>query len=312
MTQRVVIATRGSALALWQAEHTRTRLQAVQPGLEVELLTLKTQGDLILDVPLSEVGGKALFVKEIEQALVDGRAQVAVHSMKDVPADLAPGLVLAAVSTRETPNDALCLPPGSTVRTVDELAQGAVVGTSSLRRQCQLLARRPDLQVKMLRGNVPTRLRKLDEGAYDAVILAAAGLIRLGHGDRITQLLPFDVSLPAVSQGVLGIETREDDLEVKALVRAALHDAAEAPRVEAERSFLARMGGSCQTPLAAHAQYGAGGELVVDALCGMPDGTRILRASARGAAADAAQLGVACAEQLLAQGADEIVRACTK
>ena len=308
---RIVIATRGSALALWQAEHTRTRLQAVQPGLEVELLTLKTQGDLILDVPLSEVGGKALFVKEIEQALVDGRAQVAVHSMKDVPADLAPGLMLAAVSARETPNDALCLPPGSAVRSVDELPQGARVGTSSLRRQCQLLARRPDLQVQMLRGNVPTRLRKLDDGLYDAVILAAAGLIRLGFGERITQLLPFDISLPAVSQGVLGIETREDDAAARALVRAALHDEPESRRVAAERSFLARMGGSCQTPLAAHAQWEGDG-LVVDALCGMPDGSKILRAQARGPAADADALGVACAESLLAQGADDIVKACTK
>lgn len=312
MNQRVVIATRGSALALWQAEHTRTRLQAVRPGLEVELLTLKTQGDLILDVPLSEVGGKALFVKEIEQALLDGRAQVAVHSMKDVPADLAPGLVLAAVSTRETPNDALCLPRGAAATTVDDLAHGARVGTSSLRRQCQLLARRPDLQVRMLRGNVPTRLRKLDDGEYDAVILAAAGLIRLGHGDRITQLLPFDVSLPAVSQGVLGIETRDDDADTKALVRAALHDAGEERRVAAERAFLARMGGSCQTPLAAHARYGDDGALCVDALCGMPDGTRILRAAAQGAAATAEALGVACAEQLLAQGADAIVAACSK
>jgi len=310
VTQRLVIATRGSALALWQAEHTRARLQAVEPGLEVELLTLKTQGDLILDVPLSQVGGKALFVKEIEQALLDGRAQVAVHSMKDVPADLAPGLVLAAVSTRETPNDALCLPPGSAVRSVDELPAGAVVGTSSLRRQCQLLARRPDVTVRMLRGNVPTRLRKLDEGEYDAVILAAAGLIRLGFGERITQLLPIDVSLPAVSQGVLGIETRDDDARAKALVRAALHDAQEERRVAAERAFLARMGGSCQTPLAAHAQH-VDGELSVAALCGMPDGSRILRVHVRGDAGEAEALGVQCAEELLAQGADAIVRACT-
>ena len=308
---RIVIATRGSALALWQAEHTRARLEAMRPGLDVELLKLVTQGDRILDVPLSEVGGKALFVKEIEQALVDGRAQVAVHSMKDVPAELAPGLVLAAVSTREVPNDALCLPPGSSVTNVDELPRGARIGTSSLRRQCQLLARRPDLQVLLLRGNVPTRLRKLDEGAYDAVILAAAGLVRLGFAERITQLLPLDVSLPAVSQGVLGIETRDDDEDTKALVRAALHDEREAPRVAAERSFLARMGGSCQTPLAAHARWD-GDVLVVDALCGMPDGTKILRARERGTADAADALGISCAESLLAQGAGDIVRACTK
>jgi hydroxymethylbilane synthase len=310
VNQRLVIATRGSALALWQAEHTRARLQAVEPGLEVELLTLKTQGDLILDVPLSQVGGKALFVKEIEAALLDGRAQVAVHSMKDVPAELAPGLVLAAISARETANDALCLPPGSAVTSVDELPAGARIGTSSLRRQCQVLARRPELQVRMLRGNVPTRLRKLDDGEYDAVILAAAGLIRLGFAARITQLLPIDLSLPAVSQGVLGIETRDDDARSQALVRAALHDPAEERRVAAERSFLARMGGSCQTPLAAHARYD-GDALIVDALCGMPDGSKILRARERGAAAAAEALGVACADALLAQGAEAIVRACT-
>ncbi len=310
--QRIVIATRGSALALWQAEHVKARLTAAAPGLEVELLTLKTQGDLILDVPLSEVGGKALFVKEIEQALVDGRADVAVHSMKDVPAELAPGLVLAGVSTRETPNDALCLPAGAAARTVDELAHGARVGTSSLRRQCQLLARRPDLSVRMLRGNVPTRLRKLDDGEYDAVILAAAGLIRLGHGDRITQLLPFEICLPAVAQGVLGIETRADDDQAMAMVRGALHDPREERRIAAERAFLARMGGSCQTPLAAHARYDAdlAGGLVVDALCGMPDGSRILRTQTRGLAADAEALGVAAADALLAQGAAAIVAAC--
>ncbi len=310
--QHLTIATRGSALALWQAEHVKAALVAGTPGLEVELLTLKTQGDLILDVPLSEVGGKALFVKEIEQALIDRRADVAVHSMKDVPADLAPGLVMAAVSTRETPNDALCLPLASTARILEDLPEGASVGTSSLRRQCQLLARRPDLQVRMLRGNVPTRLRKLDEGEYDAIILAAAGLLRLGHGDRITQLLPLDVSLPAVSQGVLGIEARDDDDEVRAMVGAALHDPYEERRVAAERSFLARMGGSCQTPLAAHAQHTSDGSLVVDALCGMPDGSKILRAQVRGAAADAEALGVAVGEALLAQGAGDIVAACLK
>ncbi len=301
---RLVIATRGSALALWQAEHTRARLGAVS-GLPVELLTLKTQGDLILDVPLSEVGGKALFVKEIEQALLDHKADVAVHSMKDVPADLAPGLMLAAISTRETPWDALVSRAG----TLDELPHGARVGTSSLRRQCQLLARRPDLQILMLRGNVPTRVRKLDDGAFDAVVLAAAGLIRLGHGDRITQLLPPDVSLPAVAQGVLGIETRADDDEVAAWCRAAMHDEREAHRITAERGFLARMGGSCQTPLAAHATLD-GDVLTLDALCGTPDGRTILRASARGPLADAAALGVRAADDLLARGADAIVAAC--
>lgn len=310
--KRLVIATRGSALALWQAEHVKARLVAKEPDLEVELLTLKTQGDLILDVPLSQVGGKALFVKEIEQALLDGRAHVAVHSMKDVPAELAPGLMLAATSTREVPNDALCVAAANPWRTIDELPQGARIGTSSLRRQCQLLARRPDLVVRMLRGNVPTRLRKLDEGEHDAIILAAAGLTRLGHADRITQLIPLDVSLPAVAQGVLGVETRGDDEETHARVAAVMHDVDEARRVAAERSFLARMGGSCQTPLAAHARYDDDNALVLDALCGMPDGTRILRAQERGAPADAEGLGLAAADALLAKGADAIVAACTR
>ena len=303
---RLIIATRGSALALWQAEHVRARLGAAS-GLPVELLTLKTQGDLILDVPLSEVGGKALFVKEIEQALIDRKADVAVHSMKDVPADLAPGLILAAISTRETPWDALVSRAG----TLDELPHRARVGTSSLRRQCQLLARRPDLQIGMLRGNVPTRVRKLDDGAFDAVVLAAAGLIRLGLGDRITELLMPDISLPAVAQGVLGIETRADDDEVTAWCRTAMHDAREADRITAERSFLARMGGSCQTPLAAHATLD-GDILTLDALCGTPDGTTILRARVSGPATAALALGVEAADDLLARGAAAIVAACSQ
>ena len=301
--ERLIIATRGSALALWQAEHVRDRLGA-QSGLPVELLTLKTQGDLILDVPLSEVGGKALFVKEIEQALLDHRADVAVHSMKDVPPALADGLGLAAISTRETPWDALVSRAG----TLDELPRGARVGTSSLRRQCQLLARRPDLRISMLRGNVPTRVRKLDEDQFDAVVLAAAGLIRLGLGDRITQLLPPDVCLPAVGQGVLAIETRTDDAEVTAWCRAALHDEGEAHRMDAERTFLARMSGSCQTPLAAHATL-AGDTLTLDALCGTPDGVTILRAQVSGPAAEAARLGERAADELRARGADAIVAA---
>jgi hydroxymethylbilane synthase len=303
---RLTIATRGSALALWQAEHVRARLTAVS-GRPVELLTLKTQGDLILDVPLSEVGGKALFVKEIEQALLDGRADVAVHSMKDVPAELAPGLTMAAISARESPWDALVSRAGG----LAALPHGARVGTSSLRRQCQLLAARPDLQIGMLRGNVPTRLRKLDEGAFEAVVLAAAGLIRLGHGDRITELLPAEVCLPAVAQGVLGIETRADDEAMIGWCRAAMHDAGEADRIAAERAFLARMGGSCQTPLAAHATVD-GDQLALDALCGTPDGTRILRAHVRGALTDAQALGEQAADDLLARGAAAIVAACAR
>ena len=303
---KITIATRGSALALWQAEHTKARLQAVQPGLDVAFEVIKTQGDKILDVPLAKVGGKGLFVKEIEQALLDRTSQIAVHSMKDVPAELAPGLVLSAVSTREVPWDALC---ARAPTTLDALPHGAKVGTSSMRRQCQLLARRPDLKIAMLRGNVPTRIRKLDDGEFDAIILAAAGLTRLGLGARITQLLPLEISIPAVAQGVLGLETRADEPAVAALVRRALHDPAEERKVIAERTFLLRMGGSCQTPLAAHAIADGADRLRVVGMCGMPDGTKILKAEVSGPAADAVALGDRLAEALLGQGAAAILAA---
>jgi hydroxymethylbilane synthase len=301
-----VIATRGSALALWQAEHVKARVAVVAPEVAVEFNVIKTQGDKILDVSLAKVGGKGLFVKEIEQALIDRTADLAVHSMKDVPAELAPGLVLAAVSSREVPWDALC---ARTPTSLDELPRGAKVGTSSMRRQCQLLARRPDLQIALLRGNVPTRIKKLDDGEYDAVILAAAGLTRLGLGTRITQLLPLEISIPAVAQGVLGLETRADDAATAALIRRAMHDDAEAPRVAAERAFLAKMGGSCQTPLAAHAISDGHDLLRVVGMCGMPDGTKILRAEVTGRASRGAELGVALAERLLEQGAEAILAA---
>ncbi len=308
MSQRIVIATRGSQLALWQAEHTKARLEATQPGIEVAFEVIKTQGDKILDVPLAKVGGKGLFVKEIEQALLDEKADIAVHSMKDVPSELAPGLVLAAVSTREVPWDALCAREPVTLQT---LPHGAKVGTSSMRRQCQLLAVRPDLQIAMLRGNVPTRVKKLDDGEFDAIILAAAGLTRLGMADRITQLLPLELSIPACAQGVLGLETRAQDFLTAELIRRALHDPAEERRIAAERSFLARMGGSCQTPLAAHAIDRTPGRpdggLRVVGMCGMPDGSKILRAEVGGPAQDAELLGVRLAEDLLAQGADAIL-----
>jgi len=306
VTERVVIATRGSELALWQAEHVKARLLAIAPDLQVDLQIIKTQGDKILDVPLAKIGGKALFVKEIEQALLDGTADIAVHSMKDVPAELAPGLALAAVSTRETPWDALCAREPVTVET---LPKGAKIGTSSMRRQAQLLAARPDLQIALLRGNVPTRVRKLDAGEYDAIILAAAGLLRLGLGDRITQMLPLELSIPAVTQGVLGIETRAQDVMTAELVRRALHDPAEERRVAAERAFLLRMGGGCQTPLAAHALDREDGGLRVVGMCGMPDGTKILRSELAGAREDAERLGTQLAEELLAQGAEAILAA---
>jgi hydroxymethylbilane synthase len=298
-----VIATRGSALALWQANHVKARLEAVAPGIVVELSVIKTSGDKILDVPLAKVGGKGLFVKEIEQALVDRAADLAVHSMKDVPAELAPGLTLCAVSSREVPWDALC---ARAPVTLDTLPHGAKVGTSSMRRQCQLLAKRPDLQIAMLRGNVPTRLQKLDRGEFDAIVLAAAGLHRLGLADRITQLLTLELAIPAVAQGVLAIEVRDGDAPVIDVVRRAIHDEPTFQKMRAERAFLAKMGGSCQTPLAAYALDDAAGLRVIG-LCGMPDGTRILRAEVRGANAEA--LGNELADELLRQGAADILAA---
>ena len=302
--EKIVIATRGSQLALWQAEHVKARLAPVAVGVTVEFNVIKTSGDQIQDVPLAKLGGKGLFVKEIEQALLDGTADVAVHSMKDVPAELAPGLMLAAVSTREVPWDALC---AREPVTLDTLPHGATVGTSSMRRQCQLLARRPDLKIAMLRGNVPTRITKLDGGQFDAIVLAAAGLTRLGMADRITQLLPLEISVPAVAQGVLGLETRTGDAWVLEIIRAAMHDAAEEAKVTAERAFLARMGGSCQTPLAAHAVDRPDGGLRIVGMCGMPDGSRILRAEIGGPPSQAAALGTALANDLLAQGAADIL-----
>lgn len=306
MSQRIVIATRGSALALWQAEHVKARLEATTPGIEVTFNVIKTQGDKILDVPLAKVGGKGLFVKEIEQALIDQTADVAVHSMKDVPAELEPGLSLAAVSAREVPWDALCAREKVTLET---LPKGATVGTSSMRRQCQLLAARPDLKIAMLRGNVPTRIKKLDDGEFDAIVLAAAGLTRLGMADRITQLLPIELSIPAVAQGVLGLETRGQDFLTAELIRRAIHDPAEERRIAAERSFLARMGGSCQTPLAAHATERPGGGIRMIGMCGMPDGSKILRAEIGGPVEDAELLGQKLGDDLIAQGASAILAA---
>lgn len=307
MTQdRLVIATRGSALALWQANHVKDRLAAIAPELAIELLIIKTSGDLIQDIPLSQVGGKGLFVKEIEQALLDGSADLAVHSMKDVPPELAEGLAIAAVSKRETPWDALC---ARAPITVDTLPHGAKVGTSSMRRQCQLLARRPDLKIEMLRGNVPTRIKKLDDGMYDAVILAAAGLTRLGMADRITQELPLELSIPAVAQGVMGIETRTGDVMVRQLSTRAIHDERAQAAVTAERTFLAKMGGSCTTPLAAHTIDRADGGIRLVGMCGLPDGTKILRAEYGGPIEQAQLLGEKLADDLIAQGANEILAA---
>jgi hydroxymethylbilane synthase len=299
------IATRGSALALWQANWVRDRLLADDPALAVELLVLKTRGDKILDRALSEVGGKGLFVKEIEEALLDGRAEVAVHSMKDLPGEIADGLVLGAVPPREDPRDALVVAPAHAARDVASLPPGARVGTSSLRRVCQLKARRRDLEVVPLRGNVDTRLRKVEAGELDAIVLACAGLKRLGHADRITAALSVEESLPAIGQGALAIECRVDDLKTHARLRK-LDDRPSARAVSAERAFLRRLQGDCKTPLAAHAKLD-GARLVLDGLVGAPDGSQLLRRSLEGGADDGESIGRALAEELLAAGAARLL-----
>ena len=302
--KKVIIATRGSQLALWQAEHIKSRLMAQHPGLEVELLILKTKGDIILDVPLAKVGGKGLFVKEIEEALLSGAADLAVHSMKDVPMVLPEGLTLGAVPEREICTDLFL---SEKYAALEELPQGAKLGTSSLRRQSQALALRPDLEVAMLRGNVETRLRKMKEGQYDAIILARAGVKRLGLGASLQQDLTPPSFLPAVGQGALGIEIREDRPEVRELV-AFLDHLPTRLCVTAERAFLRRLDGGCQVPIAAHAVL-EGEELALEALVADPLGKVVFRDTVRCAAtleeADAA--GQRLAEKLLADGADKIL-----
>jgi hydroxymethylbilane synthase len=296
------IATRKSPLALWQAEHVADLLRRAHAGLQVELVTMTTKGDRILDAPLSKVGGKGLFVKELEQGMLEGRADMAVHSMKDVPAELPGGLGLAAMLAREDPRDAFV-----SVRyaALDDLPEGARVGTSSLRRQVQIRERRPDLVVRDLRGNVNSRLAKLDAGEYDAIVLAAAGLKRLGMEARIASHLPVDVSLPAVGQGVIGIECRDDDATTREAV-AALEDATSRARVGAERAMNNRLAGGCQVPLAGHATV-EDGRLRLRGLVGRTDGSEVLRAEALGDPDRAEALGVEVAEALLAQGAARIL-----
>jgi hydroxymethylbilane synthase len=304
MTETIRIATRKSPLAMWQAEHVADALRAAHPGLRVEILGMSTQGDKILDTPLAKIGGKGLFVKELEARMLEGDADIAVHSMKDVPVELPQGLHLPVIMQREDPRDAFV---SNHYAHLDDLPEGAVVGTSSLRRQCQLADRRPDLVLKSLRGNVNTRLRKLDEGEYDAVILAAAGLIRLGFGERIrTTLDPAD-SLPAIGQGAVGIECRSDDARVNALI-APLHHTDTADRVRAERAFNARLEGGCQVPIGGHAVL-QGDQLWLRGLVGAVDGSKIIRGEIRGPREQAEALGVALAEELLARGAREILQA---
>ena len=299
------IATRESQLALWQAEYVKRELEVAHPGLEVTLLGIKSRGDQLLDAPLAKVGGKGLFVKELETALLDGEADIAVHSMKDVPMDFPTGLGVEVICPREDPSDALV---SNRFASFDELPEAAVVGTSSLRRECQLRSLRPDLQVKLLRGNVNTRLRKLDEGRYDAIILASAGLIRLGMGERIAQALPLTQSLPAGGQGAVGIEVRLEDQHARDLLQP-LHHRATAQCVCAERALNTRLQGGCQVPSAAFAQYleAEPGQLWLRGLVGRGDGSEILRAEARGAENEPEALGIAVAEDLLSQGAGELL-----
>jgi len=304
MTQLVRIATRKSALALWQAEYVKAQLQAFHPGLAVELVPMSTQGDKILDTPLAKIGGKGLFVKELETAMLEGRADIAVHSMKDVPVEFPEGLMLSTICQREDPRDAFV---SHHYANLEALPQGAVVGTSSLRRQCQLKALRPDLTIRDLRGNVNTRLSKLDAGEFDAIILAAAGLIRLGFEERIRAFLPVEQSLPANGQGAVGIECRTDDSAIRALL-APLEHTPTRQAVLAERAMNRALQGGCQVPIGAFAVHEAD-QLWLRGLVGQLDGQQVLTAEVRGPAEDAEALGAALANQLLALGAGEILAA---
>ncbi len=301
-SREIRIATRKSALALWQAEDVKARLEHFHPGLKVSLVPMVSRGDKLLDSPLSKIGGKGLFVKELETALLEHEADIAVHSMKDVPMDFPEGLGLYCICEREDPRDAFV---SNRYDSLAALPVGSVVGTSSLRRQTQLLALRPDLQIRFLRGNVNTRLAKLDAGEYDAIILAAAGLIRLGFGDRIRSSISVLDSLPAGGQGAVGIECRSADSEIQALL-APLHHRDTALRVTAERALNKRLNGGCQVPIACYAEL-EGEQLWLRGLVGQPDGGLLLRAEARGPLAEAQELGVRVAEDLLAQGADAIL-----
>ncbi len=297
------IATRKSPLALWQAEHVAERLRQAHPGLRIELIGMVTRGDKILDSPLAKVGGKGLFVKELEQSLLENRADLAVHSMKDVPVDFPAGLGLPVILTREDPRDAFVSRHYSHP---DALPAAARIGTSSLRRQCQLAARYPHWQIHSLRGNVGSRLAKLDSGEFDAILLAAAGLKRLGLTDRITLALEPEFSLPAIGQGAIGIECRLEDARTQQMI-AALDDSATHIRVAAERAFNAGLHGGCQTPIAGHALLD-GNQLWLRGLVGEPDGSQIVAGEIRGMAVNAVELGATLAEQLLERGADAILR----
>jgi hydroxymethylbilane synthase len=328
--KKIIIGTRSSKLALWQAEFVKAELNRLYPDIEIELNKIKTTGDKILDVPLAQVGGKGLFVKEIEEALLGGKADIAVHSMKDVPTEFPEGLHLAVICEREDPRDAFISgiqdsrpseSPEATkfkIKNFQSIPKGAKIGTSSLRRACQLLSLRPDLKIEQLRGNLDTRLRKLDEGRFDAIILAAAGVKRLGLEKRMTEILPFKVSLPAIGQGAVGIECRIDDEFINKVI-APLNHLETAVCVKAERAFLKKLEGGCQVPIAAYARIvqraRSDGQkaniypssLVLDGLVGSITGDRIIKGHIEGKTEDAEHLGVALAEDVLSQGAKEIL-----
>jgi len=305
---RICIGTRGSKLALWQAEWVKSEIQHLHSEIEISLIKIKTTGDMILDVPLAKIGGKGLFVKEIEEAILRHKVDMAVHSMKDVPTELPEGLHLAAICRREDPRDALITKVQSSkfkVQSFKDLPHGATVGTSSLRRLCQLKNIRPDLKIVQLRGNLDTRIRKLDEGQFDAIIVAVAGVKRLGLAYRITEILEPEICLPAIGQGAIGIECRVDDKVINTILGALNHQETSIS-VRAERALLRKLGGGCQVPIAAYARI-EDGRVIMDGLVGSITGERVIKSHAEGKLEDHERLGTNLAEDLLSRGAKEIL-----
>lgn len=304
MRNNIIIGTRESALALWQAEYVQNQIMFRYSRQQADLLPITTKGDKVLDRSLAEIGGKGLFIKELEEALLDGRIDVAVHSLKDMPADLPEGLAIAAVTSREDPRDAFV---SRKYRRFEDLPPHAKVGTSSLRRQAQLLHVRPDLDIIPLRGNVNTRIRKLDEGEYDAIILAAAGLKRLGMVTRIAQFMPFDILLPAAGQGVMAVEVRKDDRELFDMLRF-LHDYEESCCVRSERAFLGKVGGDCRVPAGVHASFERPGYMKVEGVIASLDGKDLVRRTVKGTVGKAAEMGSTLAQMLLDEGGADILK----